>query len=154
MINNSTSSLDTKVGYTAGGGPKVPASSPASTAGADVPAASASGAAQSAQTSGEIPVQKQPEVKAPDPKELQKQEELWKKVADVIPRVMKAMNEGQTVLDFKVAQHSNRVIITVIDKSTDKVIRQIPPEDVLRLAESIGQGHKPSIGGLLIDSKA
>ena len=153
MINNSTSSLDTKVSYTSvDTTSKAPVSNPAPVADAPAPSAGSANAAQ--QQAAVDPPKAQQSPKAPDPAELKKQEELWKKVSEVIPRVMKAMNEGQTMLDFKVAEHSKRVIITVIDKETDKVIRQIPPEDVLRIADTLGQGHKVSSEGLIIDSKA
>jgi flagellar protein FlaG len=46
-------------------------------------------------------------------------------------------------LQFVVDQRSNEVIIKVIDKETDKVIKELPPEELQRLhstlKEAIGQ---------------
>ena len=64
------------------------------------------------------------------------------------------MEKNQRSLDFKVAEQENRVIITVIDKETDKVIRQIPPEDLLQMAETLEQGLDGLQSGIMFDSKA
>lgn len=39
-------------------------------------------------------------------------------------------------LQFNVHEDTGRVVVTVIDESTGKVIREIPPEEVLKLAAS------------------
>jgi flagellar protein FlaG len=83
-----------------------------------------------------------------------RQEEVKQKVNDAIPKVRELMQKNQRSLDFKVAEKENRVIITVIDKETDKVIRQIPPEDLLQIAESIDQGLDGIQGGSILNSKA
>jgi len=49
-------------------------------------------------------------------------------------------------LQFEVDQNSNQVIVKVIDKETDKVIKEIPPEELQRLHRNI----KEAIG-LLFD---
>jgi flagellar protein FlaG len=95
------------------------------------------------------------QVKKPSAEEAREQgEALARKIADAIPRVRELMQKNQRSLDFQVAEKDNRVIITVIDKETDKVIRQIPPEDVLLIAEAIEQGLEQSVGGLLLSSRA
>lgn len=81
-------------------------------------------------------------------------EELKEKVNQAIPKVRELMNKNQRSLDFKVAEKENRVIVTVIDKETDKVIRQIPPEDLLQLADSIDQGLNSLKEGSILNSKA
>ncbi|MEQ8662361.1 MAG: flagellar protein FlaG [Gammaproteobacteria bacterium] len=55
----------------------------------------------------------------------------------------------QRSLQFHVDEDSGRTIITVIDKQTEEVIRQIPPEEVLSLAEQFGRG-----GGLFVETEA
>lgn len=40
-------------------------------------------------------------------------------------------------LQFSVDEHSGRTIIKVVDSETDKVIREIPPEHVLKLAQTL-----------------
>lgn len=81
-------------------------------------------------------------------------EQLKEKINEAIPKVRELLQRNQRSLDFKVAEEDNRVIITVIDKETDEVIRQIPPEDVLLIAESIDQGLDSWKGGAILDSKA
>jgi len=49
-------------------------------------------------------------------------------------------------LQFVVDHHSNEVIVKVIDKETDKVIKELPPEELQRLHKNL----KEAIG-LLFD---
>ncbi len=44
-------------------------------------------------------------------------------------------------IDFKVDDESGRVVINVTEKSTGEIIRQIPSEEALRLAESLSQAR-------------
>jgi flagellar protein FlaG len=96
------------------------------------------------------------ESKAASADDLQKarMEEIKQKVNEAIPKVREVMQRNARSLDFRVAEEENRVIITVIDKETNKVIRQIPPEDVLQIAESIDQGLGGIPGGSILNSKA
>jgi flagellar protein FlaG len=43
----------------------------------------------------------------------------------------------QTKLNFSVDEGTNNIVVKVIDKDTDKVIRQIPPEELLELQEKM-----------------
>ena len=83
-----------------------------------------------------------------------RREELKQKVNEAIPKVRELMNKNQRSLDFKVSEEENRIIVTVIDKETDKVIRQIPPEDILQIADSIDEGLSSLREGSIINSKA
>jgi flagellar protein FlaG len=51
-------------------------------------------------------------------------------------------------LDFEVDEDTNRVIVKVIDTKTDKVIKEIPPEQLLQLAAKIQE-----MIGLLVDEE-
>jgi flagellar protein FlaG len=84
----------------------------------------------------------------------QQREELSRRIAEAIPKVRELMQKNQRSLDFEVAETENRVIITVIDKETEKVIRQTPPEDVLQIAEAIDQGLEQGLGGFMLNSRA
>ena len=42
-------------------------------------------------------------------------------------------------LNFSVDEHSGRTIIKVVDSATNEVIRQIPPEEVLSVADYFGE---------------
>ncbi len=83
-----------------------------------------------------------------------RQEELKEKVSEAIPKVRELLQKNQRSLDFKVAEKENRIIITVIDKETDKVIRQIPPEDFLNIADSFFSADQGMGAGIILDSKA
>lgn len=52
-------------------------------------------------------------------------------------------------LQFSVDKGSGRTVITVIDRETDEVIRQIPPKEVLALAERLQDG-----GAVLMEAEA
>lgn len=53
-----------------------------------------------------------------------------------------------TRFEFSYHDETNRISIKVIDQETDKVIREIPPEDSLELLEKIWE-----IAGLIVDEK-
>jgi flagellar protein FlaG len=52
-------------------------------------------------------------------------------------------------LEFSVDEATGRTVITVKDSETDEVIRQIPPEEVLSIAENL-----ENVQGLLLKAKA
>lgn len=52
-------------------------------------------------------------------------------------------------LQFTVDEHSGRTIIKVLDSETKEVIRQIPPEELLRIAS-----HLSTDGSLLLKARA
>ncbi|MEZ5505121.1 MAG: flagellar protein FlaG [Gammaproteobacteria bacterium] len=147
MISNSTTSLESKSNYTSAERQKPAANAPST---------------QSDPVSVAVPVEKEDPVAAPvkeretdKPDGLQQQrEELSRRIAEAIPKVRELMQKNQRSLDFEVAETENRVIITVIDKETEKVIRQIPPEDVLQIAEAIDQGLEQGLGGFMLNSRA
>ena len=51
-------------------------------------------------------------------------------------------------LDFRVDEATNRIVVKVIDTRTDKVIKEIPPEQLLHLAAKIQE-----MAGLLVDEE-
>jgi flagellar protein FlaG len=53
-------------------------------------------------------------------------------------------------LKFRVDQQTERVVIKVVDKATGETVREIPPEEMLAIAESIEQYQK----GLLLSQEA
>ena len=147
MISNSTTSLEPKSGYAS-----LERKQPAE----EVPRA------QSDSAPVAVPVEKEEsagvqasELQAEQREQTRAQrDEVKRKVAEAIPKVRELMQKNQRSLDFEVAETENRVIITVIDKETEKVIRQIPPEDVLQIAEAIDQGIEQGLGGFILSSRA
>ena len=148
MINNSTTGLEAKSSYTSVEKQKLAAAAPS---------------AKSDAVAEAVPVDKQKPVEAqvPVPEQQaepadmssQQREEVTRRVAEAIPKVRELMQKNQRSLDFEVSEHENRIIITVIDKENDKVIRQIPPEDVLQIAEAIDQGLEQNLGGMIFNSR-
>ena len=86
-----------------------------------------------------------------DQQEQQSQQAREEKVAKAVENIRGFIQENQRALDFDVAQEENRIIISVIDRQTNEVIRQIPPEDAIELAERIKKGDDISKSGLLIN---
>jgi flagellar protein FlaG len=52
-------------------------------------------------------------------------------------------------LQFSLDDQSGKMVIKIVDTDNKKVIRQIPPEEMLRLADSVGQEK-----GWLVEQKA
>ncbi|MVF12832.1 flagellar protein FlaG [Ketobacter sp. MCCC 1A13808] len=146
MINNSPSSIEVASGLTAKGVQTKPVDNPDKKIEV-VSATEESTSVENKEVLSNAPVSMQDEEKA-------LQQAIKASVAEVIPKVRELMQKNQRSLDFKVAEQENRVIITVIDKETDEVIRQIPPEDVIQIAKSMGQGIDDALLGILVDSYA
>jgi flagellar protein FlaG len=87
-------------------------------------------------------------------KEREIKESLREKVETSVESIRGFIKENQRDLDFEVSERENRVIISVIDTQTQKVIRKIPPEEAISLAERINQGEDVSSAGVLLESKA
>lgn len=70
--------------------------------------------------------------------------------------VIEAMNKMQDMvqmvsrdLNFSLDEDSGEVVIKVIDSTTEEVVRQIPSEEVLRVARAIENGES-----FLVETKA
>lgn len=61
--------------------------------------------------------------------------EAVKQAARQLETFMQSMNR---YLEFRVDQDSGRTVVTVKDKTTGETIRQIPSEEVMRLAHNLG----------------
>ncbi len=59
------------------------------------------------------------------------------------------MQEMQRSLRFSVDDDSGRVVVKVMDKNTDEVIRQIPSEQMLAMMK-----HINDVDGLIFDDRA
>ncbi|MBI2679521.1 MAG: flagellar protein FlaG [Candidatus Solibacter usitatus] len=62
-------------------------------------------------------------------------------------RAVKAVNSAETFgdqneLSFTLDRNTHLPVIRVVDRNTRKVIEQIPPEYVLRLAEELRKGNE------------
>ncbi|MGB6947506.1 MAG: flagellar protein FlaG [Bryobacteraceae bacterium] len=58
----------------------------------------------------------------------------------------KSVNEsgvlGQNQLEFLLDRQTHRAVIRVVDRTTQQVVSQIPPEYVLQLAQDLGSSAK------------
>jgi flagellar protein FlaG len=54
-----------------------------------------------------------------------------------------------STIRFRVDQESKDVIVSVVDKTSDEVIREIPPEEVVRMRERLKE-----MAGLLLEETA
>lgn len=76
---------------------------------------------------------------SPSPDEL-------KKIVDDINANLRSMN---TELNFSVDKDSHKVVLKIVNSKTHEVVRQIPPEDTLRIASKLSK-----LMGLLVDGNA
>lgn len=58
-------------------------------------------------------------------------------IDDVVSGLNSLVHELHRELEFSVDRDSGDTVIKVIDRTTDKVVRQIPPEEVLRLRKRL-----------------
>ena len=80
--------------------------------------------------------------------EKKSKEEIKKELEKVVEELNKAMNPLNQDLKFNFDDKADELIVKVIDKRTDKVIRQFPPEEALKLMEKMRE-----LVGLLFDKK-
>ena len=79
------------------------------------------------------------EVKATDAKNLD----------EVVNDINKALTSVPKNINFSIDENSGRKVISVYEKGSDKLIRQLPSEDALKLLENLEQ-----LKGLLFNSQA
>jgi flagellar protein FlaG len=71
---------------------------------------------------------------APSPEQRKEQDELIRAVQAV--GEAKLFGES-TELTFSLDRRANKIILKLVDRETQEVIRQLPPEFLLRLAEDL-----------------
>jgi flagellar protein FlaG len=69
--------------------------------------------------------------------------------ADVVSELNDVAKVLQTNLQFSVDEKTKRIVVKVLDADTQKVIRQIPPEDVMKMSARIQE-----LLGILFDQTA
>ena len=92
------------------------------------------------------PVAPQQPQQAPKPAPAASAEEV-REAADKINKTLRTLLSSS--LEFTVDQDSGQTIVRVVDIETKDVIRQIPNEEALAIAKSLGKAQ-----GLLIQQKA
>ena len=82
--------------------------------------------------------------KVASPQEKAKSLDL-EKIGEELNRCIRMFN---THLAFEIDRPSNRIIIKIVDTETEEVIRQIPPEELLRIMH-----YMDELLGLLVDER-
>lgn len=73
------------------------------------------------------------------------QENHLKSIMSVANQKMKVAN---TRCEFEYHEKTKRVSIKVIDRSTDEIVREIPPEDAIQMVEKMLE-----LAGLIVDER-
>lgn len=85
--------------------------------------------------------EKLPERPAPEP--------TPERIKQAVQQIQSYLNDSQRQLQFQVDADSGRTIVRVINPETKEVIRQIPGEEVLKLARAIGANGGQIISDLV-----
>lgn len=79
-------------------------------------------------------------------------EQSRKSVEQLVERLSQQIRIENRSLSFRVDDNLGKTIVTVIDRDTEEVIRQIPSEDVIRLALAISEiNEQRGAGGSVVD---
>ena len=68
---------------------------------------------------------------------------------EAIKEVQQSVGNSHTNLQFSVDEDTGRTIVSVIDSETRQVVRQIPAEEVMRMARALDR-----MQGLFVNGKA
>ncbi len=71
------------------------------------------------------------------------------KLEEIVEETKLAIDFFNKKLDFKVHEGTDRIMVKVVEKDTGKIIREIPPEEILDLAARID-----NFLGIFLDEKA
>ena len=88
------------------------------------------------------------EVQAPPPVARIDPAEMEKKLEEAVARLNEQMEANGRKLGFSVDDRLNKQIVRVVNKETGEVVRQIPNEVVIRVANSI-----EDLKGVLFDAE-
>ena len=71
-----------------------------------------------------------------------------KKVKDAVDGINSKLENTQTRCEYEINEKINRISIKILDKNTDEVIREVPPEKTLEMIEKAWE-----IAGLIVDEE-
>ncbi len=71
-----------------------------------------------------------------------------RRIKSAVDHVNSQMKHTKTRCEFSYHETTNRVSIKVIDKDTEEIIREIPPEETLEMVEKMWE-----LAGLLVDER-
>jgi flagellar protein FlaG len=70
-------------------------------------------------------------------------------VREAIKEIQRNVGNSSTSLQFSVDRATGRTIVSIIDAETKEIVRQIPTEEVMKLARTLDR-----MQGLLVNGKA
>ncbi len=71
-----------------------------------------------------------------------------------LPKIQELAPSLSRQLQFQVDENTSAAIITVLDASTKEVVRQIPTEEVIAMAEYLAASAPDPVSGLLLDGRS
>lgn len=88
-------------------------------------------------------------------KEPKQKEQSLTALADIIEELNDAIPLEARQLEFTVDEAANRTVVSVIDKESGEVIRQLPSEEALELAKRLREQQESAENaiGVLVNSK-
>lgn len=100
-----------------------------------------------------ISLQEQKQVAQPNPAvnengQANKQNDSFNQLKSAIDMANVKLRFTKTRCEFEYYEDISRVAIKVIDRETDEVIREIPPEETLELVQKLWE-----LAGILVDEK-
>ncbi|MDD2430591.1 MAG: flagellar protein FlaG [Firmicutes bacterium] len=87
-----------------------------------------------------------PDLKEDSQKQLEATLNQSVQIADGLDSLANAFNKG---IKFQVHDESERLYVEIVDRATGEVIKQIPPEEMLKIAAKFQE-----FLGLIVDEKA
>jgi flagellar protein FlaG len=95
-----------------------------------------------------LEAQSQEQQEAIQAKAQESLKEMQQRLAEAIERLNEQMRQNQTKLGFVVDSATDKLIVRVMNKETGEVVRQIPAEAVIKIAQSI-----ESMKGMFFDQE-
>jgi len=90
-----------------------------------------------------------PRVAVPAPEPAPAAKPAREKVKEAVEEIQRNISSSNTDLQFSVDSATGRTIVSVVDAETKEIVRQIPTEEVMKLARALDR-----MQGLLFKGKA
>lgn len=108
------------------------------------------------QAATKAPEIKTVEIKLPDPLDVAKQsaekiEEAQERLEEAVSSINEYTQNIQRSLQFTISESDGRTIIKVINSETNEIVRMIPPEETIKISQSLES--LTGNGGLLFQAK-
>lgn len=85
------------------------------------------------------------QVNKPEQVEVQAKSEEKKQVQDAVAKIQEYVQSTERTLDFRIDEDSGQTVVKVLDAQSEKLIRQIPSELALELAQRLNDEEPFSI---------